>query len=521
MHNQRSATLLNTAILAGFVLLKFILQYVLVDGTYELHRDEFLHLDQANHLAAGYVSVPPFTAFVAWLIQLLGNSYFWVRFFPALFGALTIVVAWLIVDELKGGTYAKVLAATAILLSAMLRLNILFQPNSFDILCWALVFYLFIRFIHTQQAKWLYWLGLTIGLGFLNKYTILFLVAGLAIALILSPYRKLFAQKQLYFAVGIAILVAMPNLVWQVQHNFPVVSHMQELKQRQLVNVQPSDFLLDQILFFVGAIFLWVAALVAFIVYRPFRAYRFAGITFILVMLLFLSLSAKSYYAIGLYPVLIAFGSVYWEQLFSKGWLKYSRAVWLLIPVALFIPLVDVVFPVLSPTRIQAKAGKFKELNLLKWEDGKEHPLPQDFADMLGWRELASIAESAYKLVPDSEKSHTLILCDNYGQAGAINYYASETLPAAVSFNADYIYWFPDLQQIRHMIVVKEAGDAPIQESEKAFVGSVTEIGSINNPYSREHGTTVYLLSDVAPEVTSYLYQRLAAKKSNPFEKAE
>jgi hypothetical protein len=48
-------------ILLGFVSVKFILQFVLVNPIYELHRDEFLHLDQAFHPAAGYISVPPFS----------------------------------------------------------------------------------------------------------------------------------------------------------------------------------------------------------------------------------------------------------------------------------------------------------------------------------------------------------------------------------------------------------------------------------------------------------------------------
>ncbi|MEJ8757933.1 glycosyltransferase family 39 protein [Pontibacter sp. H259] len=521
MKNNRSSTLLNTAILIGFVLLKFVLQYVLVNSAYDLHRDEFLHLDQANHLAAGYVSVPPFTAFVAWVIQALGNSYFWVRFFPGLFGALTIVVAWFIVDELKGGLYAKMLAAMAILLSAMLRINMLFQPNSFDALCWVLAFYLIIRFVHTQQAKWLYWLGVGIGFGFLNKYTILFLVAGLAVALIFSPYRTLFARKEVYVAAVIALLVASPNLIWQFQHNFPVVAHMQELKQTQLVNVKPSDFLKDLVLFFVGSIFLWVAALVAFIIYKPFARYRFVGVTFIVVMFLFLALKAKSYYTISLFPVMLSFGSVYWEDLFRKGWRRHTRLVWLLLPVALLLPILSVAFPVLSPAGIQANAKKFEDLNLVKWEDGKNHLLPQDFADMQGWQELATITTAAYNQISDTDKPYTLILCDNYGQAGAINYYSRNKVPDAVSYNADYINWFPDLHQIKHIIVVKEAGDQPLQEDQKAFVKSVTAIRSIKNPYAREHGTTVYLLAGVAPEVKAHLYQRLAAVQNKPFPRAE
>ncbi|NDK56115.1 glycosyltransferase family 39 protein [Pontibacter fetidus] len=517
MLSQRNSLLLNSLVLACFILLKFVLQYVLVDASYDLHRDEFLHLDQANHLAAGYVSVPPFTAFVAWVIQALGNNYFWVRFFPALFGALTIATVWLIVDELKGGLYAKILGATAILLSAMLRINMLFQPNSFDVLCWTLTFYLFIRFANSQQNKWLYWLGAVIGLGFLNKYTILFLVAGLAVAVLLSPYRKLLTQPKLYVAALIALVIASPNIIWQVQHNFPVIWHMQELKATQLVNVKPSDFLKDQFIFFIGSVFLLIAALVAFVVYKPFRPYRFVGWCYVLVLLLFLLLKAKSYYAIGLYPVLLAFGSVYWEQLFSSGWRRYTMPFWVLASIAIFIPIITVAFPVLSPDQIHAKAEKFKDLNLLKWEDGKDHLLPQDFADMQGWKELTNIANAAYQTIPETSKQHTLILCDNYGQAGAINFYGNKTLPRAVSYNADYIYWFPDLQTIEYIILIKEANEAPLQEAEKKYIGSIKKVGRIANPYAREVGTAVYLLSGLNPVVKKALYQRLAVMQRKPF----
>src|SRR3954462_15110089 len=88
--------------LALFVIVKISIGYFLSNPVYELHRDEFLHLDQGHHLAAGYVSVPPFTSWTAALIHSLGNSFFWVRFFPALFGAATVVFVWLTIEELKG-----------------------------------------------------------------------------------------------------------------------------------------------------------------------------------------------------------------------------------------------------------------------------------------------------------------------------------------------------------------------------------------------------------------------------------
>src|SRR5690349_12316914 len=123
-------------LLLFFIALKFVLQFTLIHPVYDLHRDEYLHLDQGNHLAAGFLSVPPFSSWIAWIIQQLGGSEFWVKFFPALFGALTIVVVWKAIEALKGGLFALVLGATCVLFSALLRLNTLFQPNSFDVLAW-------------------------------------------------------------------------------------------------------------------------------------------------------------------------------------------------------------------------------------------------------------------------------------------------------------------------------------------------------------------------------------------------
>lgn len=83
------ASLMETKnmVLWVFILLKFLLQYLLISPDYDLQRDEYLHLDMSNHLAWGYLSVPPLTSWVSYLIKLLVNSVFWVKFFPALFGA--------------------------------------------------------------------------------------------------------------------------------------------------------------------------------------------------------------------------------------------------------------------------------------------------------------------------------------------------------------------------------------------------------------------------------------------------
>ena len=160
----------NYWILLALVAVKFISQFVLVNPIYELHRDEFLHLDQAFHPAAGYISVPPFSAWMASLIYLMGGGLFWIRFVPALFGALTVVFGWLIVEELGGKLLAKILTSILLIFSVYTRLNVLFQPNAFDILAWTIVFYFLIKYVRNYNAKWLFSLSVITALGLYNKY---------------------------------------------------------------------------------------------------------------------------------------------------------------------------------------------------------------------------------------------------------------------------------------------------------------------------------------------------------------
>ena len=485
-----------------FILLKFVLVYVLVHPAYDLHRDEYLHLDLGRHLSWGYTSVPPATGLLSYLILLLGNSVFWVKFFPALFGALTTWVVWMIVRHLQGGTFALLLACAATTLSVIMRINILYQPNSLDILSWTLVYFGLIKYVDSNNRRWIFMTAVFFGIGFLNKYNIGFLAVGLLPGLLLSEKRDLFAKKDFYFAVLIALILILPNLIWQYQNHFPVVHHMKELSETQLVNFARIDFIKEQFLFFIGALFVLFAAIFALILNPAFKKYRFIIFSFVITIAVFVYFRAKPYYTIGLYPVLLAFGSVYLEQLFRTGWRRYLRPVAILIPIIFYIPVLKASFPIKSAEQLEKEAlgsGKY-----YTWEDGKKHALQQDFADMLGWKELATKVDAAYSSVQD--KQHTRIMADNYGQAGAINYYTKIKGLQASSFNADYIYWMKLNEPITTFISIKTAAE-PDEELtiEKRVFGKWRLVGEIKNKYSREHGTKIYILTEPKVEIIKAL----------------
>lgn len=502
----------GTMILMGFIFAKFLLQYFLVNSQYDLHRDEYLHLDQANHLAWGFTSVPPVTSWIALLIKLLGNTVFWVKFFPALFGALTLLLVWKTIEEIKGNLYALVLGATGILLSALLRINFLFQPNSLDVLCWTAVCFFLIKYIHTDKQKWLYVTAGTVAIGILNKYNIAFLLIGLLPAILVTEQRKIFSQPKFYLAVSACVFLISPNLYWQYNNDFPVFKHMKELHDTQLVNVSRWGFLKEQLFYFIGALPVIIASLYALLFYKPFKNYRFFFWTFLFTLFIFIYLRAKGYYAIGLYPVYIAFGAVFLGKALQGGWKRYMQPVLLMLPVIFYVLLFTVFYSIESPDEIRKRKEVYQELGLLRWEDGKEHVLPQDFADMMGWKELAAKMEVIYNKLP--RDTHTLILCDNYGQAGAINYYVKNKNIRAVSFNADYINWFNLDKKIENLIRVKELDGSHEELKETSpFFNQSYVAASITNPLAREYGTTIFVFMQSKIDVNARLRSEIEKVK--------
>ena len=500
-------------ILIGFILLKFILQYILISPEYELQRDEYLYLDQAHYLAWGYLSVPPVSSWISSIIYFLGNSVFWVKFFPALFGSLTIVVVWKTIEELKGNLFALTLGATCVLFSALLRLNTLYQPNSLDVLCWAAVYFFLIKYINTQKSKWLYTLAVVFAIGFLNKYNIVFLLIGLIPAILLTNQRKLLFKREVYLAMLLALVVILPNLVWQYTNNFPVIHHMEELSETQLVNVDRMEFLQSQILFFIGALPVIISGLWALLFYRPFQKYQSFFWAFFFTLLVFMYFRAKDYYAIGLYPIYIAFGAVFLADFLKAGWKQYLKPVVITIPIVLFIPMYQIAFPNKGPEWIVNHSDTYKEYGLLRWEDGTDHSIPQDYADMLGWKELARKVDAVYISLPNPDQ--TLVLCDNYGQAGAINYYTRKHIKA-VSFNADYVNWFDLEPQYVNLIRIKnykEKDDELIETTpyfDKAVVAD-----SITNPYAREFRTLIFAFTGAQVDVNERIKDEIREAKND------
>jgi hypothetical protein len=97
--------------------------------------------------------------------------------------------------------------------------------------------------------------------------------------------------------------------------------------------------------------------------------------------------------------------------------------------------------PIFSKEMTAAFASKSKISGATRTNMGVALKLPQDYADMLGWPELAAAVAHAYDSLPPEKRAQVVLIAENYGEAGALEYYGPRLgLPRVVS--AAGTYWF-------------------------------------------------------------------------------
>jgi hypothetical protein len=462
----------------------------------EYHRDELLYFSLGMHPAAGYVSVPPLIGWVAWLMQnIFGYSLFAVRLFPALLGGAIILLSAEIARELGGSRYASFLSAIGLIISVFfMRTYLLFQPVHIELFLWTLSIYQVIKYINTKKDKHLISFGIVAGFALLNKYLAGILYLGLILIIPFTEYRDVFKNKKFWTGMAVAFLIFLPNLAWQAVKGFPVFNHMNELYDTQLVHMNYPLFLAEQLLMPFAGTFITIAGLVFLLTGEKVKRFRFLGFLFIFIILALMVLRGKSYYTLGIFPLLIVAGAVAYDIWLKRRWSRFLLPLFLVL---LTLPLIPFGLPVFKA------GGLINYFNILenkygidvarRFEDGSIHSLPQDYADMLGWEEMTSLADKAYRMVED--KQSAFIYCENYGEAGAISVIGKKYgLPEAISFSESFQYWLPGQFQndIKSIVYIN---DEP-GEDMKTLFKKITLVGRISDKDAREYGTGVYLCEE-------------------------
>lgn len=480
---------------------------------YELHRDEMLYFSMGNHLAWGYASTPPMMAFFSFITRsLFGYQAFFVKLFPALAGAGMLVLVALFIRELGGRSIAVMTGCLAFLIStAMLRTASLFMPVIFELFFWTAILYLLLILLRTRQTRWWIGIGIFFGIAFLNKYSVLVLGASIFLGMLISRHRKLLWSVNLVYGALAALLIMLPNLIWQASHHFPVITHMGELYRTQLLYVSKATFLGEQIMMNFPALFFWFSGLLMLLFAAREKEFRLFAWIFLLVLFLFMVTRGKPYYTLGVYPAMFAFGGYFTEK-YLAGKLRVLAWIAVGISVAFSILLLPLGAPVLSREPM-IRYCRFVSEHIsrapMRNEQNGYYPLPQDYMDMTGWKELAELNALAYSKLDDKEKKDCVLFTNNYGQAGAIDFYGKPLgLPAPVCLNDSYVFWAPDSLKAKVFIVTdSDPGDIP-----KMFK-TYEVAGMVKNDYFRENGLMIFLCREPMPGLLEMINQRIRSSK--------
>jgi Dolichyl-phosphate-mannose-protein mannosyltransferase len=297
----------------------------------------------------------------------------------------------------------------------------LMQYVSFDYVAWVLTAYFIICLLKSEDPRWWVAIGASIGFGMLSKYTVAFVALAIVAAVLLTSARHHLTSKWLWIGVAISLVIFLPNLLWQAQHNFVSLDFLNHIHARDVRQGRTAYFLPQQLELTFIRFPLAVAGLYFFFS-RDGKRFRMVGWMFVVTLLLFTVAKGRWYYMGPAYPMLYAAGAVWGEHWLATMRRGRAMAVRYVVWAALILDVL-LTFALWLPTA---------PLNSRWW--AISNLVQGDYREEVGWPELVQeVAKIRDSLRPD-ERAHLGILGANYGEAGAVNLYGAQYgLPRAIS----------------------------------------------------------------------------------------
>jgi len=418
--------------------------YLMANPHYGFHGDELYFIACGDHLAWGYVDLPPLVPFFARVSRLLmGDSLVSIRFFPGLAHAGLVFLTGLTARALGGDRFAQVLASLSVLFAPVFLLPGNFLTTALEPM-WTVCAFLLILILRDHRSKlWLVF-GIAAGLGFLNKHSMAFWGVGLVVGLLFAA-RDEFRSRWTWLGAGVALLIVLPNLAWEQHHHWVTLTALRQARDFNRLPFSFSNFWLTQVMLNgLAALPIWLAGLLFFLIAKEGRRYLAIGIAFVAVVAFLTLENGKSYYLSPAIPVILAGGTVQiaaWSAKFRARWLRPALlaafATWGFIWMPMALPLLSPATLVRYQNLLRYHGSKFEKSDI-----GAE--IPTYFGNMIGWPEVVQAVAQAYGKIPPAQRSQTAILANNYAQAGAVDLLGEKYgLPKAISGHENYWYWGP------------------------------------------------------------------------------
>lgn len=491
-----------------------LLLHLYAISNYGYYPDELLYLDYTQHPSFGYVTTPALIGLIAKIqVSIFGNSLTSIRIIPILTGIALIFITYQMTKTLKGGPFARFIAAFSILVApGYLTINFALTPYTFELLLWTLVVYVCIYIFVTGKNNFWLLFGLLLGLALENFY-----LTGLYAFILIFSIGMIYGKKVLLkwqFIAGcfIAFILFLPNIAWQINGNFQTFEYLiNKYNSHNGVSMNLYQLTVNEITMMNPITFpIWIAGFFSYFLDKQNKKFMFVGISFLLVYLVVYLFLGRIFYLAPLFPPLIAAGAVQIEKskTFKPPFTKTLLVLAFIFALILYAP---AGLPILSPNsyKTYAKITHIKEIKI--WKD-PEGFMPQIFANMFEWKELTNNVSHAYNKLTNEEKSQTAIIAGNYAEAGAINIYGPQyNLPKAISTHLDYYNWKPKNLDPKNLIIV---GGINAQRNLYVFCSSLTLVGNVYSPYGLPFENQPILLcrdlkkplNDIWPSIKNWKY---------------
>ena len=328
------------------------------------------------------------------------------RLFSVLAQSAAIVLAGLMARELGGARLAQVTTAVAVALSPLpLFSGTEFQYTSFDFLWWVLVAYFAIRLLKSEDPRWWLAIGTSIGVGLETKYSICFLALAMLAGFLFTRARRLLWSWWLLGGVAIALLIFLPNLVWQIRHDFISWHFLQFIHIRDVRQGRGNQFIFKQFFVCVDicAAPLWIGGLICYLLSARFRPLAWM---YLLPLAYFVAVKGVFYYLAPAYPMLIAMGAAEGER-----WVKKLSKLWRRgVQIVFFQGIILAGAYDCAMTVPLATSGPLMQLILTN------EAAPEE----IGWNDLVRTVATIRDSLPPDQQAHLGITTGNYGEYGAI-----------------------------------------------------------------------------------------------------
>jgi hypothetical protein len=512
--SQRSLFANGMAVIWAIALAK-LLFHLYFNNRYGYFRDEFDYISCGDHLQWGYVDQPPLIPFLIHICRaLLGDSLRSIRFIPALASSVLVVQTAVLARELGGRRYAVLLSAICIVIAPQYLSNAgLLGTNCLEPNLWMGCAYFVLLAIKRDDPRYWLWFGVVAGLGLEEKYSIAVFGLGIVLGLLLTAQRRIFLDKWFWLGGLAALLIFLPNLLWNIHYDWPFVQLVRAIKAsgRDVV-LGPVPFFFQQTLL-VNPLTapIWLTGVLALLFSGRLKPYRVLGWCYLVCYAVFFVLHGKNYYLAPVYPMLLAAGAVVLESALDRPETGQARLQWLkpvivIVLLASGAHLTPVVVPVLSPDKFleYAKTLPFK-LPVMEHSHARA-ALPQWYSDQFGWQEIVDETAIAWNRLPAEERSDCGIFAQDYGQAGAIDFLGRRyDLPASLSGHQTWFLWGPRDYSGNCMIVLDDRRITLERLWEHVdYVGT-----SAASPYALEQQIDVFICRGKKFDSWSGLWPRL------------